>query len=275
MQKTPTKELIEIAALTEQNTPTKEPIENSDLIKSFQPGDLLYGLEKEARAQFREFLEKKFAGSKPGVPYLTIDDINKELSPEYMFSPETDSPKRSPKQYHPIVEAHRLAWERNEKYAPSKINKVSKNRENKAFSFSCKVALLSHTQKIHFCLDYFDSEAIRNKDHKDYKSFTSKELRLCVKEWNQLKDRVVFYFAGEICKPPWGIMQPIAWLNDKSLSNQMDTLNLDEEPHKTPAKSGPGFFKLHPSVSPNERRAHTPDNDDQETKVKVSKKLFY
>lgn len=258
-----------------EQTPIKVSIENSDLLREFNPGDLLYGLEKEAREPFREDIEKKLLKLGVNELYITIDDINKILTAEIMNSPEIESPSETLQKFDRVVESHLRFWKANPKYDPSKINEVGDARYNKAIIYSCKVALLSHTQKIHFCLDHFQSEAIRDDDHEHHKSFTAKELRLCVKNWELIKNRVIFYHDGMICPPPWGNERPLDWFREKSMTKQMDDLCLDNSSLKTPAPLPRRFFQPHFESSADQSITSTPNLDSEPYEgAKVSKRLF-
>ncbi len=239
-----------------EKTPLKEPIDKSDLVLNFEAGDLLYGLEKEARDLYYEFIRLQLSKSDSPISFITVDDINKELSAEYMFGAEAESPKNKQTQYNALVQRHLDSWKAHEKFAPKMIIEKDEARESKAFIYSCKVALLTHSSKIHFCLDFFQLEAIRNKAHDNYKSYTSKELRLCAKNWEQVNNRVIFYLDGMRCSPPWGEREPIEWLNDKTsmtLPSDLDQSSpLPETSFRTPTQANQKFFKLPSSLSPDD-----------------------
>ncbi len=258
-----------------EQTPIKVSIENSDLLRAFNPGDLLYGLEKEAREPFREDIEKKLLKLGVNEPYITIDDINNILFPAILNNTELKSPNTPPQQYDKLVASHLHFWKENPKYDPSKIKDVGDARDNRAIIYSCKVALLSHAQKIHFCLDHFQSEAIRDDDHEHHKSFTAKELRLCVKNWELIKNRVIFYHNGMICSPPWGNERPLDWFREKNMTKQMDDLCLDDSSFKTPAPHARRFFQPNFESSADQSITSTPNLDNEPYEgARVSKKLF-
>lgn len=239
-----------------EKTPQKEPIDKSELVVNFEAGDLLFGLEEEARALYYQIIRTKLLQTGATTLFITVDDINKELSADYMFDAISASPKNKQKEYDVFVLKHLNSWKENEKFAPKMITDKGEARESKAFIYSCKVALLTHSSKIHFCLDFFQPEAIRNKAHNNYKSYTSKELRLCAKNWEQVNNRVIFYLDGMKCSPPWGEREPIEWLNDKTsmtLPSDLDQSSpLHETSFRTPTQANQKFFKLPSSLSPDD-----------------------
>ncbi len=203
-------------------TPLKVPVEKSDLLVNFKPGDLLFGLEKEARYTYRPYILAKFEELDTDHTYITIDDINRELG-EYIFNPEAQTDNIDKTILHGMVSTHLVFWNDNPNFTITMIKEKDDDaREKKALIYSCKVALLSHPDKIHFCLDNFDIEAIRNTRHKNYKSFTSKELRLCAKKWEAIRHRVEFYDDGNKCAAPWGENSSLEWLKEESPTIQFE-----------------------------------------------------
>lgn len=262
-----------------ESTPIKEPIETSDLVKNFEAGDLLYGLQKEARDLYYEIIRLQLNKSDSTISFITVDDINKELSAEYIFGAKVESPKNTQTQYNPLVQRHLNSWKAHEKFAPEKITDEGEARADKAFIYSCKVALLTHSSKIHFCLDFFQTEAIRNSAYKNYKSYTSKELRLCAKNWEQVKNRVVFYMDGMRCSPPWGERKPLDWLNEKNSMSQTCDLDLStqlpEASLKTPTHGSQSFFKLPASISPDSDITETSQESKKDIDILAKKKLEF
>ncbi|MBX9586953.1 MAG: hypothetical protein K2X50_06815 [Gammaproteobacteria bacterium] len=262
-----------------ESTPVKEPIDKSDLVKHFEAGDLLFGLENEARALYYEIIRLQLSKSDSTILFITVDDINKELSAEYMFGAEAESPKNKQTQYNAFAQRHLDSWKAHKKFAPKMITEKGEARADKAFIYSCKVALLTHSSKIHFCLDFFQPEAIRNKAHDNYKSYTSKELRLCAKNWEQVKNRVVFYMDGMRCSPPWGEREPLEWLNDKSSMTQSSDLDqsspLPEASLKTPPHGSQNFFKMPTSISPDSDITETSQESKKDIDAIAKKKLDF
>ncbi len=226
-------------------TPIKTPIDECNLIVNFHLGDLLYGLHKEGRERFLEVLRTKIKHDKSRQVYLTVDDINSALSKTVIFNPDLQEPESTDQKFDPEVKTHYLAWIAHKKYFPANIKGNEETYERKAFIGSCKVALLTHPAKIHFCLDGISLEAIRNKSSKHYKNYTSNELRFCAKNWEKVKNRVTFYYEGNICAPPWGKEDPSQWL-DEGFQNDDDLIaTTPNESHLnvSPMESTPGFFK--------------------------------
>ncbi|AEN67271.1 hypothetical protein Entas_4590 (plasmid) [Enterobacter soli] len=55
-------------------------------------------------------------------------------------------------------------------------------------------------RKIHFILDGLDVAGVVNKK---IESITSSELRYIYRRWDRLNGRIIFYFGGNVCPPPW------------------------------------------------------------------------
>lgn len=195
-------------------TPVKKTLQESMLIINFRSGDLLFGLHKEGRERFMVELSEPSNDKRARPKYLTIDEINKVLSPVYIFNASLKDNEKVPEEYGAEVSAHLAAWKNYPKYFPANIIGDQDLREKKIFIGSCKVALLAHPNTIHFCLDGLDQDAIRNRSNPYYPQYTSAELRCCAKNWSRVKERVKFYIDGEICEPPWGKQAALLWLTD-------------------------------------------------------------
>lgn len=207
-----------------------------NLIEDFKANDLLFGLEKEARALYRTALESKLKLiTTRQETYLTVDDINKKLSPYLIFARHY---RESPfKAMESPVRTHAANWLKNTTLHPSMADLLedSPARENLKFLQSCKVALAAYPGKIRFCLDGLMMDSVRNPTHQAYNSYTSEELRYVAINWEQLANKVVFYMHGQRVDAPWGQQQPTTWLRDYQLDDENRDINIAAS-FKTPTK---------------------------------------
>lgn len=201
-------------------------IDREKLIEDFEEGDLLYGLEKEARNRFRNAIEEKIKSDRLNNRpervnkkiYITIDDIHDDVMQPVFFNDEYGiriTPLETPPRLHmreflkPGNPLHPSLAVKNETLFDSP--------DSKKLAASCKLALITHKTKIRFCLDGLNMDALRNPGHRNFRGFTSQELRYCAINWDnnklKLRDRVVFYLDGQRVEAPWAkSSSPMMWL---------------------------------------------------------------
>lgn len=193
----------------EQELTTEQEIQRSDLYQAFQPGDLLFGLNTH-RTIYADVLREK--PELKSYEYLTADDFNNRIIPKVsisnrqgkvMLNFSKDSSEQNSK-----LDQH-LAYMANPgkfiqtkdltKYSLFNLNASNKYAELAPYIRACKLAMYKPGTTIHFCLDGIDIQAAFNQDKSDtnYYKFTSAELRFVRKNWQTLKDKVVFYQGGE------------------------------------------------------------------------------
>jgi len=215
-------------------TPTKPPIGQSALIKDFEPGDLLYGLERD-RELYRPELEQKLTPHFEGSVLLTIDDIHSKLSKViYNQHFQTTSPNTAllkAQKYESPMRSHLSTWILDENFtlianSPTKILvQDDHDRINGVIRDGCLNALLNTKGTIRFCLDTFNTDDARLPNSTNYQSFTSIELRFAAENWMQINHHVVFYLHGEQCKAPWGTNDAQAWLENRSKAENVHLIS--------------------------------------------------
>ncbi len=188
------------------------------LIDLFQPGDLLFGLEKEARALFYHELKSKLALMKAKHHYVTIDEIVKPMEPYYIYGDELRmSPLRE--ESSPVKNHARVLISSPSFIEISTLPLSPCSKEHSKIMVSCFLAIEHYPGKIHFCLDGINFDKTRRNtrvNKNDYHSYTSNELRYIAIHYDTIKDKVQFYRNGCCVDPPWILegMRPEQWLEN-------------------------------------------------------------
>ncbi len=191
---------------------------SSKLVDQFQPGDLLFGLEKEARYQFVDELKLKLKMLHAKHHYVTLDEIVRPLEPYYVYHDQLSmSPVKgesSPVKNHAQVLLSSPCFTdiTDQTLSPS-------SKERSKLLVSCYLAIENYPGMIHFCLDGLDLNKTRHgrkQNHKGYNSYTSSELRYVAINYDQLKHKICFYKHGLRVNPPWITeeLSPQEWLQD-------------------------------------------------------------
>lgn len=204
------------------------------LLQAFQPGDLLYGLEKHARRLYRKQIEAKLASMQATYPYLTIDEYNNPLT-EAIFSSNEQLMSPLQKLSTPIKN-YGLSLLLDEKFRPGMAaNLPTPERFDRRIILSCQFAILNCRGTIHFCLDGLKLNELRNPDCRvAYNSFTAQELRFIADNFESVKGKVKFYLGGKRVLSPWEAEQktPDSWL----MSYQAISLEAQKENKTTPIR---------------------------------------
>lgn len=203
--------------------------EADNLIDLFQPGDLLFGLENEARDLFYSELKSKLTIMKAKHSYVTLDEIVKPIEPYYIYGDDLGmSPLRdadSPVKKHAQV---LLASTGFTEIVNLPLSPCSK--EHKKIMVSCFLAIEHYPGMIHFCLDGLNLNKVRGNsklNKKLFNGYTSSELRYIARNYTEIEQKVIFYKNGRRVEAPWVLegISPGTWLE-----------NYQEEEHQaTPA----------------------------------------
>jgi hypothetical protein len=209
----------------------------------FRPGDLLYGLENEARVHVRKTLPASSL-----FPAVTIDKLNNLLVGLYAETPEELAanfkelfPEKTPTTARLELFAHYLFSHQI----------LMKNDDESEFNFirkACKAGIsftIEQGYQIHFVLDGLDMDrvvtrkkvtqrrtlqtrlkgATSNAQWVDDPSFTASELRylhlLAREKPELLKQHVIFYREERTVPPPWE-SDPTLWSKPTSVENMND-----------------------------------------------------
>jgi hypothetical protein len=186
------------------------------LLQAFQAGDLLYGLEKEARRHYRKAIEQKLKSMETKHLYLTIDELNKPLEESLFYSSNyATSPLRT---LSSPVRKHGQALLSSPNFRPALADSLpSPERCDRKIILACEFAILDCAGTIHFCLDGLKLDEVRNPDcGKEYNSFTAQELRFIADNFETVKGKVKFYLGGNPVLSPWEAdeQSPASWLMD-------------------------------------------------------------
>ncbi len=166
-----------------------------NLINAFEPGDLLFGLEKEARAQFHQDLKRKLIAMGSKYDFVTIDEMIKPVESYYLYG-NSDVPDPFEQQPSPVKRHCRL-WAAAPAYdAIAQQPSSPDTKERQKILLSDEIAIEHAPGKIHFCLDGIDLA-------KHYDSYTSHELIYIAKHYQSLAHKVIFYKKGEPVVAPW------------------------------------------------------------------------
>lgn len=208
--------------------------ENCDLIRDFKEGDLLYGLENEARVYSYDELLGQLKAANAKYTFITQDDINRQLGSIIFESNYSMSPLRG---CQTPVKEHAAFILQHDKFHPRTPESVVKS-EKKLYRkqlYSCLAGILNCKGKIRFCLDGIDMMEVRNPDCSRYKSYTSKELRFIARRYAELSDKVVFYFKGMQVEAPWveESLSPEVWLKSYAMEPR---LIIEDTQYTTPQK---------------------------------------
>ncbi|MGB6976067.1 MAG: hypothetical protein WBE18_01210 [Gammaproteobacteria bacterium] len=235
----------------------KIDVENSALVQNFKDGDLLYGF-KDVRSVFRPHIEKRITSKN-----ITIDDYNnpllhKFLDDDYYFllnlkDADIDTVVKSLAEVYLLDEAQQkyityiLSQEkfspRNEEMKPKleKRKSDADHREEVKLRRLCKAALTWPQKTIHFCLDTLNEDQAITKwnreENKIDNGFTDAELRWLYKNWEKVKDKVIFYKNGEQTEAPWAGEKATSWAeNYKKGSFYVQQMAEEPEVKKAPTK---------------------------------------
>jgi len=176
------------------------------LINAFEPGDLLFGLEKEARVRFHQELKNKLIKLGAKYDFVTIDEMIKPLESYYLYG-NTDDPDPLEQQPSPVKRHCRL-WASSPEYdAINQQPSSPDTKEHRKILLSDQIAIEHAAGKIHFCLDGID--LIKYPD-----SYTSHELIYIATHFGTLSHKVIFYKKGEPVSAPWDELSqsPEEWL---------------------------------------------------------------
>ncbi len=207
------------------------------IVSDFECGDLLYGLQKPARAWYLSTIEQKicqtdnpfhyteepakaepssYMGSVPCMPkpnfppkrivYCTADVYNKKLHSSDGTKTELD------KQYAAYMKAKGLG-------------QFDSEDGNDELKFLCKNAIgftMSQGKKVRFLLDELNMGVISSKERRLGLSFTSVELRYIYRHWEEFKGYVVFYERGQR-------LEAAPWENDPKIWETYDAHRRDKK----------------------------------------------
>jgi hypothetical protein len=186
------------------------------LLEAFEPGDFLFGLEKQARAYYYDALRLKLITLQAKYQFVTIDDLVKPLEADYIYG---NNPSSSPlaKQCSPVRNHGRLLLSSPAFSEVTQRFSSPSTQERNKIIISCLIAIQNQSGKIHFCLDGIDLNKARNNHpsyRQEYNSFTSFELRYIAKHYQDISNKVLFYMSGERVEAPWDAVgqEPAAWL---------------------------------------------------------------
>lgn len=182
------------------------------LVEAFEPGDLLFGLENEARALFYQDLKSKLQSMGSKYDFITIDEIVKPLESYYLYG-EMDEPDPLERQLSPIRNHGRLWVDSPEYLAIENHPSSPSSKERQKILLSDKIAIDNARGKIHFCLDGFDPS------HQT-ESFTLDELRHIALNFQSLRHKVIFYRNGMPVVSPWDEknITPEDWLKNQCIA---------------------------------------------------------
>lgn len=179
------------------------------LIDSFQPGDLLFGLENEARDLFYCDLKSKLTKLNAKYHYVTLDEIVKPMEPYYIYD---DDLRMSPlKEESSPVRNHAQVLLSSPSFTDISHQDLSPcSKEHSKIMVSCFLAIENYPGMIHFCLDGLDYKKMESN------SYTSNELRYVANNFAKLKHKVAFYRNGYRVDPPWILeeLSPVEWLEN-------------------------------------------------------------
>lgn len=179
--------------------PPRRPVDQSGIVKNFKNGDLLYGLEKEARSKYIAAIERSIGHG----ALCTADRYNNQFLCTYAEKTLSEIKELMEKnKYREAVTQYSDDLTKNIK--PGYFE--TKRSEEELFRRFCKDAIrytIEHGGKIHSLLDELESGAIARKEEGLGTSFTASELRYIYRNWSKLKDHVFFYEGGELAPAPW------------------------------------------------------------------------
>ncbi|MDQ2994270.1 MAG: hypothetical protein M3R00_04900 [Pseudomonadota bacterium] len=192
------------------------------LLDAFEPGDLLFGLEDEARVLFHQDLKDKLMRLNSKYNFVTIDELIKPLESEYFFNNSVDNSLLET-QSSPVKKHGQLFLNSHELHDIIQQPASPDTQEQRKFMLSCQMAIDNALGKIHFCLDGLNLNTVRNinsANRKHYHSFTSEELRYIAKHYQRLSSKVLFYRNGEYAESPWASQSqfPEEWLRNVGTS---------------------------------------------------------
>lgn len=197
-------------------TPPSSPRPNeSELVKNFRKGDLLYGLEKEARQRYMSAITTALSNTEV---LCTADRYNNK----FLCQLVDKSKQEFEIKFQKLMEDYAKESDENSQSLSSYGNQIVGNikkknptyfdeerTEQELFKKFCKEAIdytVENGHTIHFLIDELDVPAIfKEKESRSAlgKSYTASELRYIKKNWDQLKDHVIFYRSGSKVGVPW------------------------------------------------------------------------
>lgn len=189
----------------------------SKLVDDFTAKDLLYGMQHD-RAQYLGELDRKFKGGDH-----TIDRLTKAYNIEKGFKKgwnkdelvaHTDPDAHLPQDAQAFYE-----FARNSRFAP-KLAGTGISHKTKSgivkgrpptepyLRTKCKAGIefvIGRGFTVRFVIDSLTEDILTNIFNKEFEQpwYTGAELRYIYKNRERLRERVVFYFNGESCEPPW------------------------------------------------------------------------
>lgn len=195
-----------------------------EFVKDFQEGDLLYGLHQEARTHYIKLIRNYIVGS-----HCIADDYNNKFicllkkqlkknpdeSVENKFNNATKEMRNNNREdemgneeFKSICAYGSHIIKNTQEKKPDYFKNKEKNTQYALKKRFCKGAIdytIDHRHKIHFLLDGVDVSAVIRKEGRYAESYTSSELRYIGRNWNRMKDNVIFYELGKKVKAPEGL----------------------------------------------------------------------
>lgn len=175
---------------------------------NFQEGDLLYGLQREAREKYLTLIIKNLQKGQDVLctadryhskiflgDDMTQENIEMKLQKLESEKEETNNQK--------IVHYGRgILSELKDKY---KEKEFSDTQWLKRFCKSAIDYTVKNGHKVHFLLKDLDQNQVvsRQKKFTQASSYTSCELRYIFRNWDKIKHSVIFYENDEITSAPW------------------------------------------------------------------------
>ncbi|MBX3486923.1 MAG: hypothetical protein KF798_03345 [Candidatus Paracaedibacteraceae bacterium] len=199
------------------------------IVSDFECGDLLYGLQKPARAWYLSTIEQKIC--KTDNPFHYTEELAKTEPSSYMGSvPCMPKPNFPPKRIvyctadvynKKLHSSEDTKTQLDEDYAnymkarmkAKDLGQFDSEDENDELKFLCKNAIgftIAQGKKVRFLLDGLNMGVISSKERRLGLSFTSVELRYVYRHWEEFKGHVVFYERGQR-------LEAAPWENDPKL----------------------------------------------------------
>lgn len=207
-----------------------------EIVREFEQGDLLYGLQKPAREKYLPFIQSKMEAI-PNNTFVHVETVSKTLLP-------AESKRSLPR---PIFRAKKLVYVTADVYNASfgrsqmtsldeqyiaymkecaslkldileKLGAQGLIDDDSVIKFLCKKAIdytIAQGYKIRFLLDGLNLYDALNKSGRYGSSFTASELRYIRRNWDRLKDYVIFYQNGsKLDQAPWEFLSKQGILGD-------------------------------------------------------------
>lgn len=188
-------------------TPPSEPTPaESEVVHNFKQGDLLYGLQWEARSKYISSLEEKLGKN----TLCTADRYNNKFLCGFINQDWQDI-NRIMDQYNQEsghdFQSQSISEYRNDIIKNIKPGYFDRQRgEYELFRRFSKDAIIYAVKKgynIHFLLDGLQMAPIINKTSSLGTSYTASELRFIYRNWEKLKNNIIFYEGGREVNAPW------------------------------------------------------------------------